>query len=150
MSDPDIEPPTSAGSQKVWRWPGDSREEKIKRVALSYRAFAEDVIAGRVADPVVALAERDRYWQSYGMLWVVSSPAPVDQDAWLSAADLVIHLAHLVTLNEQQVRQWAYRKRKGIGDGIDEVPGTDGKPRYNVGDVLAYLKRQRVRRQGNG
>ncbi len=150
MSDDELEPTGNPGSQKVWRWPGDSREEKFKRVALSYRALVADVIAGKVADPEAALAERDRYWQTYGQLWVVSSPAPVDHDAWFNAGDLVIHLAHLVTLNEQQVRQCAYRKRKGIGDGIDEMAGNDGKPRYNVGDVLSYLTRQRLRREGKG
>ncbi len=133
---------------RIWRWPGDSREEKVKRVALSYRSLLEDVIAGKIDNPEQALADRDRFWQDYGQLWVVSSPAPVDTDAWLSATDLVIHLAHLVTLNEQQVRQWAYRKRKGK-DGIDEDMANDGKPRYNVGDVLTYLKRQRTRREGN-
>ncbi len=134
---------------KVWKWPGDSREEKCKRVALSYRALIEDIIAGRVADAAGALADRDRHWQSFGQLWVAPSPAPVDQDAWLSAADLVVHLSHLVSLTEQQVRQWAYRHRKG-GDGIDEMPGPDGKPRYNVADVLGYLARQHSRRAGMG
>lgn len=148
MSDAEVDPPGDSSGQKVWRWPGDSREEKFKRVALSYRRLVEDIIAGKVNDPARALADRDRHWQSYGQLWVVSSPAPVDQEAWLTAADLVIHLGHLVTLNEQQVRQWAYRRRKG-GDGIDELPGTDGKPRYNVADVLEYLARQRTRRQRN-
>lgn len=148
MTDSDEPPIGRHTEQKVWRWRGDSREEKFKRVALSYRTLVEDIIAGRVPDPARALADRDRHWQDYGQLWVVPSPAPVDQEAWLTAADLVIHLAHLVTLNEQQVRQWAYRRRKG-GDGVDEVPGSDGKPRYNVGDVLAYLARQRTRRERN-
>lgn len=140
----------SGGESKVWRWPGDSREEKVKRVALSYRALLADVVAGKVEEPEQALINLDRHWQSYGQLWVVPSSAPVDDEAWLSAADLVIHLAHLLPLTEQQVRQWAYRKRRNLGDGIDETVGVDGKPRYNVGDTLAYLTRQRTRRKGNG
>ncbi|AMU58961.1 hypothetical protein [Mycobacteroides abscessus] len=134
--------------QKVWKWTGDSREDKAKRVALSYRQLLEDVAAGRITDPMQALIERDRYWQDLGVYWAVPSVAPVDQEAWLSAADLVIHLAHIVQLTEHQVRNWAYRRRKGLGDGITERTGPEGKPEYNVADVLAYLTRQRVRRQG--
>ncbi|MBE5453461.1 hypothetical protein E3G52_000325 [Mycobacteroides abscessus] len=134
--------------QKVWKWQGDSREEKAKRVALSYRALIEDIAAGTITNPIQALIERDRYWQDEGVFWIVPSPAPVDQDAWLSAADLVVHLAHIVQLTEGQVRNWAYRRRKGKGDGITERAGRDGKPEYSVADVLAYLTRQRVRRQG--
>lgn len=125
--------------QKVWRWPGDTREDKAKRVALSYRRLAER------ADPA-AVADLDRQWQAEGVFWTVPSNSPIDTDAWLDAADIVVHLQHLVHLTEHQVRQMAYRKRKG-GDGILEEPGPDGRPRYNVGDLLGYLTRQRQRRQ---
>ncbi|AMQ67041.1 MULTISPECIES: hypothetical protein [Mycolicibacterium] len=126
--------------QRVWRFPGDTAEDKAKRVALSYRRLAEQMNPD-------AVANLDRQWQDQGVYWTVPSDEPIDHDAWLTAADMVLHLKHLVTLNEQQIRQMAYRKRKGR-DGIIEEPGADGRPRYNVGDLLAYLTRQRTRRQG--
>lgn len=128
-----------ASEQKIWRWPGDTPEDKAKRVALSYRRIAE------LADPQ-AVAKLDRHWQDEGVFWTVPSSRPLDHDAWLTATDIVVHLQHLVSLTEHQVRQMAYRKRKG-GDGILEELGADGRPRYNVGDLLAYLTRQRTRRQ---
>lgn len=130
-----------ATDQKVWRYPGDTAEDKAKRVALSYRRALEQL------DPE-ATAALDRQWQDQGVHWTVPSPVPIDADAWMSAADIVSHLQHLVSLNEHQVRQMAYRKRKG-GDGIIETVGADGRPQYNVGDVLEYLKRQRLRRNGS-
>ncbi|QBP29752.1 hypothetical protein SEA_TYPHA_97 [Mycobacterium phage Typha] len=125
---------------KVWRYPGDTAEDKAKRVALSYRRLAEALDPG-------AVAQLDRQWQDQGVYWTVPSDDPIDTDAWLTAGEMVTHLKHLVALNEQQIRQMAYRKRKG-GDGIVEDKGADGRPRYNVGDLLAYMMRQRNRRSG--
>ena len=129
-----------------WPWPGETREDKAKRVALSYRKLVADIAAGKVDDPAGELYRLDTYWTCLEVHWSTPSLAPIDDEAWLSAADMVTHLSHLVYLTEQQIRQWAYRKRNGLGDGIDDKPNGKRGTLYNVGDVLAYMTRQRNRR----
>lgn len=129
-----------------WPWPGETREDKAKRVALSYRRILERLAAGEIDDPAGELHRQDAYWTTLGVHWSCPSWDAIDDDAWLSAADMVTHLSHLVYLTEQQIRQWAYRKRNGLGDGIDDRSTGGRRILYNVGDVLAYMTRQRNRR----
>lgn len=131
---------------KPWPWPEDTAEDKAKRVARSYRGLVRRIAQNDCHDPAADLARLDEHWQEHGIYWTAPSAVPFDADDWLSAADVVVTFAHFVTLTENQVRQWAYMKRKG-GDGITEQPGPDGKPRYQAGDVMAYLVRQRRRRR---
>ena len=85
-------------------------------------------------------------WCELRVYWSTPSWEEIDDEAWLSAVDMVTHLSHLVYLTEQQIRQWAYRKRNGLGDGIDDKSNGKRGTLYNVGDVLAYMTRQRNRR----
>lgn len=130
---------------KPWPWPDDSREDKPKRVALSYRGLVHSITQGRCNDPAGDLQRLDEHWRELGIYWTAPSAVPFDPDDWLSAADVVVAFAHFASLTENQVRQWAYMKRKG-GDGIIEQVGVDGKPQYQAGDIMAYLIRQRRRR----
>lgn len=131
---------------KPWPWPGDTKEDKAKRVALSYRGLVQRVTQGHCDDPAGDLHRLDEHWAELDIHWTRPSRIPFDPDDLLTAAEVVVCFAHFTTLTEGQVRQWAYMKRKG-GEGINEELGSDGKPRYQAGDVMAYLVRQRQRRR---
>lgn len=133
-------------ADKPWPWPEDTTEDKIKRVALSYRGLVQSIAQGRCDDPAGDLHRLDQHWRELGIHWHMPSTVPFDPDDWMNAADIVVCFAHLHTLTEGQVRNWAYMKRRG-GDGITEQAGPDGRPLYNTGDVMAYLVRQRRRRR---
>lgn len=120
---------------KVWRWPGDSPEDKAKRVALSYRALAEKL------DPLL-VAELDRQWQEEGVFWTVPQIAPPDPDDMLTVAEV----AAQTHKSEAAVRMWASRRRSG-SDGVPTVRDGDNVVRMRWGDVLTYMARQRQRRQ---
>jgi hypothetical protein len=133
-----------------WPWPQDTPEDKAKRVALSYRGLLQRITQGQCKDPAGDLHRLDDHWHNLGHYWMTPTQAPLDEDAWLSAADLVVALSHLHHFTENQVRNWAYRRRRRIGDGITETTDHTGRPLYNVGDALAYLTRQRNRRPIRG
>ncbi len=130
---------------KPWPWPEDTPEDKAKRVARSYRGLVQSIAQGRCTDPAGDLHRLDQHWIELQQEWALPRVVPLDFDDWMCAADIVVAFSHLKTLTEGQIRNWAYLKRKG-GDGITEQPGADGRPTYNVGDVQAYLVRQRNRR----
>lgn len=130
---------------KPWPWPDDTPEDKAKRVARSYRGLVQSIAQGRCTDPAGDLHRLDQHWLELDQHWVMPQVVPFDPDEWLSAADMVVAFAHYKTLTEGQIRNWAYLKRRGA-DGISEVPGPDGRPLYNTGDVMSHLVRQARRR----
>lgn len=122
--------------QKVWRFPGDSREDRAKRVALSYRHLCEEAAAGRVEDMGESLHRLDWAWRDYGVNWHVPSPAPLDIEEWKDATEM----AHFADCTPRNIRDWHYRGH------ITSRTAVDGTPVYNVGEVIQYMARQRKAR----
>lgn len=114
----------------TWPWPRDSREDRAKRVALSYRHLAETH-----PDLAAALNALDDRWTEYGAGWVRPTPTPLRLDDWLTATDM----ANLFHQAPATVREWGRR-------GNIRTHTADGARRYNVGDVVAYQRTRRLRR----
>lgn len=118
----------------TWPWPRDSREDRAKRVALSYRhameAFAEEHV-----DVAGALRTLDDRWSELGAGWVRPTLAPLDLDEWLPAAQM----GDLFHQEAKTVREWGRR-------GNVRVEVFAGLQHYNVGDVVAYQRVRRLRR----
>lgn len=124
---------------KPWPHPGDSREDKAKRVALSYRQLVFDISQGHCDDPAGELYRLDRQWAEYGIHWP-RPPAQLlddtDLNDWLNAADL----AHLMHRTPADIYRWARR------DKIEQRPSADGSPEYSVASAVKYEREQRQRR----
>lgn len=134
-SDPQRVSPLAADVE--WPWPGDSREDKDRRVARSYRALCERIAAGRVEDPEAALAALDRRWLALSVTWPVPQLTMPNSDDLLTVAEV----AYWTTRSETAVRMWFSRARAG-GDGVLPIDTPEGL-RVRWGDVLAYRQRQR-------
>jgi hypothetical protein len=125
---------------KPWPYPGDSREDKAKRVALSYRQLLFDVTQGHVDDPAGALHRLDEHWAEHGIYWPRPRLDAIDPDEWLTAADL----AHLVDRTPADIYRWARRGK------IQQRTGPDGAPEYLLASALDYQRERRQRRAGSG
>ncbi|WP_458317125.1 hypothetical protein [Mycolicibacterium brisbanense] len=119
-----------------WAWPGDSREDRAKRIARSYRELIFDITQGRIADPAGALHRLDRQWMSYGVNWHMPQRTPLDPEEWMSAPDL----ANAIGRTRRDIYNWA---RLGH---IEHRCGPDGAPEYSVGSVISYQAQLRQRR----
>jgi hypothetical protein len=117
----------------AWPWPTDTREDRARRVALSYRQLAELIIAGRLPDPVASLRRLDDKWQELSQGWVVPTMAPLDPDAWLPPADL----AELMFIEARALKDW---HRRGHVRRIRSATGW----LYSVGDVIRYYAQGRI------
>jgi hypothetical protein len=118
-----------------WPWPTDSREDRARRVALSYRQLVELIISGQLADPGAALRRLDEKWQELAQGWVVPTAAPLDPEAWLSPGEL----AELFHVDAHSFRNWHQRghirRMRRVSPGnCDWI--------YNVGDVISYYARR--------
>lgn len=116
-----------------WPWPRDSREDRAKRVALSYRHLIEAIVLGDVADPEAALLALDARWTELGAAWVRPTLAPLNLDDWLTGAQM----AELFGQEPMTVYAWGRR-------GNVRVRVISGLRRYNVGDVVAYQQKRRL------
>ncbi|KIU18312.1 hypothetical protein [Mycolicibacterium llatzerense] len=135
------QPPTR-WRKKPWPWPGDSREDKAKRVARSYRDLAERLTHGRVDNPGAELYLLDQYWAEYDVHWQHEERIDILEDRddeWMPARDL----AHAVDRDRKDIYNWA---RAGH---IKQRAGADGTPEYHVGSVKAYVEKLRQRRSRN-
>lgn len=124
---------------KPWPYPGDSREDKAKRVAISYRQLVFDISQGRCDDPAGDLHRLDRQWAEYGIRWPNPPAQPLsesDLDEWMNAADL----ANLIHRAPADIYRWA---RRG---NIRQRVSADGSPEYSVESVVEYQRQQRQRR----
>lgn len=127
---------------KLWPWPGDSREDRAKRVALSYRQLVFDITQHRVEDPAGDLYRLDRQWAGYGIHWPTTPDDAIDElglDDWQTAADL----AHLIDRAPADIYRWA---RRG---NIDQRVSADGSPEYSLASARRYLDAKRERRTAN-
>lgn len=124
---------------KPWPNPGDSLEDKAKRVAVSYRALIFDITQGRCYDPAGDLHRLDRHWAEYGIYWPNPPGQPLNDNAldeWMNAVDL----AHLIHRSPVDIYRWS---RRG---NIKQRASADGSPEYSVASVVDYQRAQRQRR----
>lgn len=119
-------------------WDG-TRAGETRLVADSYRTELHRTARGWIDDPAQSLADLDALWHDHGVHWHVPTQQPLEPDAWMTAADVVMHLAHLASFTEKDVRQWNYRGH------ITTECAPDGSPRYNIGEIIEYLTRRRRR-----
>lgn len=123
---------------KDWPWPGDSPEDKAKRIALSYRQLTFDITQGRIADPAGELHRLDEHWAEHGHYWPRPGVIPVSDDEWMTAADLAHHLNKAPT----DIYRWAARGK------ILQRVSADGHPEYSVSSTREYLHQRRQKRAG--
>jgi hypothetical protein len=121
-----------------WPWPGDSREDRARRVAISYREFIYLVFTGVItADPLSSLRDLDDRWMGLGQTWIKPSESPLRLDDWLTAESM----GDLLSIPAKWVYNWGMR-------GQIRVSRLDGRNVYNVGDVVEYERSRRVKRKG--
>lgn len=111
-----------------WPWPGDSREDRARRIALSYRHLAQTLDAG-----LTALL--DATWRERGEGWVLPAHDPLRIDDWLTAPAM----AALFHKDAKTIYDWG--RRHNI-----RVMIVNGQRHYCVGDVVAYESSIRARR----
>jgi hypothetical protein len=117
----------------VWDWPGDSREDRAKRVAQSYRELLVQIARGEVSSPIEALFVVDEFWREREQYWLITSTIdPYDDDDWINATDA----ADYVNSTPKAIRHWAER-----GHIRRRVSG--GNVYYSVADMRAYEAEKR-------
>lgn len=117
---------------KPWPWPGQSREDKAKQVALSYRGLLRSIAQGRCNDPAGDLHRLDEHWRALGVTWHTPAPISADPDDWMCAADI----AQYVGRTPKDVYNWARRGH------ITQRTAADGSPEYLLRSVLDYARRR--------
>ncbi|MCV7354481.1 hypothetical protein [Mycolicibacterium fluoranthenivorans] len=131
------QPPTRWRT-RPWPWPEDNREDKAKRVALSYRGLVQRIAQGMCEDPAGDLHRLDEHWASLDIHWTRPRPNLLNDadDEWMSARDI----AHALDRTRKDIYNWA---RAGH---IEQRCGPDGAPEYLVGSVKDYVTSLRTRR----
>lgn len=120
-----------------WPYPGDSLEDKAKRIAISYRALLFDVTQARCHDPAGELHRLDHYWAEHGAYWPNPPGEFVDgTQEWFTASDL----AQLIDKSPVDIYRWA---RRG---NIHQRASPDGSPEYSLTSAIQYKHAQRQRR----
>ena len=71
-----------------WPWPGDTLEDRARRVALSYRHILEQIRAGRLYDIGAAIDAVDARWTELGAGWIKPTRSPATQGEWLTAREV--------------------------------------------------------------
>ncbi len=120
----------------TWPWPNDSREDRARRVAISYRRLIELVLAGETYDLATALEQLDVRWQELGQGWLKPADTPLLEDDWLTPREL----AELLHIDSRSISHWA---RRGHIRAVDR----NGTRLYRVGDIVAYSTRRGKRRR---
>lgn len=128
--------PERLWSTQPWPHPEDDREDRAKRVALSYRQLLFDITQGQCDDPAGELYRLDQKWLRLGAFWAVPSLDPYEGTEWVYAADA----AHYADVEPGTVRKWAERGH------IRVEHDHRGAPVYNVGDLRAIDARRRRKR----
>lgn len=131
----------------TWPWPGDTREDKAKRVALSAIHLADRLAHQQILDPVAAIERFHQEWQSLGVGWTRPTNSPLDLDDWQPAPVV----ADLLGRTTWDIYNWAARHSHQIRTGTR----SDGVAIFNVGDVAKFIaegwrKRAGVARPDDG
>ena len=125
---------------KPWPWPGDSLEQRARRVAIHYRELAIAIATSRLElDPATAINNMDWFWADHGITWQqpTASILNPDEQEWMTAPDL----AAAISRTRKDIYNWA---RLGH---ITTRAGPDGTPEYNVKTVLEYQQKLNTRRK---
>jgi hypothetical protein len=122
-----------------WPWCGDTREDRARRVALSYRRLMEMALAGQIDDPAAAFEQLDSKWLELGQHWLKPGQTPLDLDEWMTPADM----AELFSIDPHDLRNWAARGH------IRAIIDSSRRHLYCVGDVVEYARQRHVRRSGS-
>jgi hypothetical protein len=101
--------------------PGDSREQRARRIAALYRQQLE------ASDPAACRA-LDQLMYDAGEYWVADR-RPLDPEELLSAPDLAQYLG----IRQYDLRNWSNRGH------IGKYTADDGSPLYSTGEVLAHM-----------
>jgi len=123
-------------ARRPWPWPEDSREDRAKRIAGTYRGLVQRIAQGLCEDPAVDLDRLDQHWCDLGAFWVMPPQAEINEQDWVD----VRTAAHYADRSEQTIRVWAHR------DLIDAREGADGAPEYRVASLIEYANTQRNQR----
>ncbi len=118
--------------EKPWPWPGETREDKAKRIARAYREALVDLAAGRSNNPGADLYLLDEQWIDLGAYWVRPDRAPINPDDWVNLRDA----AHFADRNEKTIRVWAHRGH------IEQRCAADGSPEYHLQSLIDYQRRR--------
>lgn len=110
---------------------GDTREDRAKRVALSYRRRLAEIDPGSVA-------QLDAHWREHGAGWVEPAQTPLRLDDWHAAGEM----SELLHINARALRDWARRHPYQFRLMHD----ARGRRLYCVGDVVEYMRKARLRR----
>lgn len=121
-----------------WDHPGDSAEDKAKRIALSYRDLLFRITQGQVDDPAGELHRLDEHWAARGHYWPRPKDLPEEIGDWHTAVDL----AHLISKTPADIYRWA---RRG---NITQRVSADGSPEYSLSSTVQYIHTQRQKRAG--
>lgn len=115
-----------------WPWPGDSREDRAKRVALSYRT----ALLNHAPEAAETL---DEHWISLEQGWVRPTNQPLRLDDWLTEAEM----ADLLSISPKGVYMLGHRQRV-------RVHTVNGVRLYCVADIVEYHQKRRLWRARKG
>ena len=121
-----------------WPWPGDSREDRVKRVGVSAIALMEQMASGTIEDPLAAVELWHRGWQDLSVFWTRPTCAPLDLEQWLPAKEV----AELFGKVPRDMYDWSRRGHVRV------QIAADGTALYSVLDVKEYIQRRWLQRQG--
>lgn len=121
--------------RRPWPWPEDSREDRAKRIAQTYRGILWRITQGLCEDPAGELYRMDQHWIDLGAFWVAPQEPP-DPESWVD----VRTASHYADRSEQTIRVWAHRRL------IQARTGEDGAPEYLVASLRECAEDQRKRR----
>jgi hypothetical protein len=116
-----------------WPWPADTREDKARRIAMSYRRLIELALMGQIDDLKTAFDTLDTKWNELGQTWIHPTDSrPLRLDEWLRPGEL----AELFDIDPHAFRDWARR-------GHIRVMRNDAGWRiYCVGDIVEYWRKR--------
>jgi hypothetical protein len=124
-----------------WPWSTDTREDKARRVALSYRRLIELALQGQIDDLAIALAALDTKWLELGQGWIKPvGSAPLRLDDWLPPGEL----SEMFNVDMRAFRDWARRGHIRVMRDPAQY-GTPGYTRYCVGDIVSYWRKRSAR-----
>lgn len=111
----------------------ETRELRNKRIALEAIGLLQRC-AYILDDPVIS-NELDLFrqrWEARGVTWLRPADTPFNPDAWLPAPEI----AKLADVTPNAVRNWYTRGH------ITSTDGPNGRPLFNVGEVVRYQARR--------
>lgn len=120
-----------------WPWPQDSREDRARRVAHSYRRLALR-LAASVHNSRNSVTELDQHWLDHGQSWLVPTQSTINPDDWVTSYEA----SELFSVPAKSVYDWGRR-----GHIRKLAAAKNGIVRYSVGDIIQYSHNRGKRRR---